>query len=249
MKRFTKITLILAGVLAMIGLACMLASFAMGLTLESFSNMVVDGKFSFRFPGEAIIRQEQSVSTTIIDEECQNLEVEFEAGQLQIYYADVEEIQIEQKNVPDFKAKVEKKTLRIDGDTDNRKSSDGSIVIVLPQNMKFEEVDLEIGASMADINDIEAKNFTIEVGAGEAAISNLDVKDLDVNTGVGKVTVELVGKESDYNYNVECGIGSIEVGENSYSGLGTKQKISNPGADRSMNVECGIGEVQIRFGN
>lgn len=247
MKRFTKITLIIATVMAVIGVGCMVASFAMGLTVESFSNMVADGKFNFTFINEKILRTKESKSTIMIDEECQNLDVEFGAGVLEIYYDDVEQIQIEQKNVPDFKAHVEKKTLHIEGETKNSSNSNSSIVIVLPRNMEFEKVDLEIGASKANINDVIAKDFAVEVGAGEAAILNLDVKDLDVATGVGKVTMQLVGKESDYNYNIECGIGSIKVGGNSYGGLGTEQRISNPGANRSMDVECGIGEIQIRF--
>lgn len=247
MKRFTKITLIIASIMSVIGLVCIAASFTMGLTLETFLNMVEDGKFSFKYVEEDIIRINENKRVTMIDEECQSLDVEFGAGILEIYYDDVEQIRVEQKNVPDFKAYVEKNTLHIEGETKKSRGSKSSIVIVLPQDMEFEKVDFEIGASKANIKDVVARDFVIEVGAGEATISNLDVKHLNAETGVGKLTMQLIGKESDYNYNIECGIGSIKIGENSYGGLGTEQRILNPGAKCSMDVECGIGEIQIRF--
>lgn len=245
MKTFTKITLIIATIILVIGVACLVASFTMGLTMETFLNMVEDGKFSFG--EEDIIRTNRNKNVTMIDEECQSLDVEFEAGILEIYYDDVEQIRIEQKNVPDLEAYVEKNTLYIEGETKTIRGSKSSMVIVLPQDMEFEKVDLEIGASKANIKDVVAKECVIVVGAGEANILNLETQYLNAETGVGKLTIQLIGKESDYNYNIECGIGSIQIGENSYGGLGTKQRVLNPGAKCSMDVECGIGEIQVRF--
>lgn len=247
MKRFTKIALILASVMAGIGIICLIASLAMGLTTEMFINMVQDGKFSFKFVNSSIIRTEESESSAEIDEECKNLDIEYGAGILKIYYDDVEQIQIKQENVTRFDSYVEDKTLYIEGGKGSNNNSDATLVIVLPKDMKFENVDLEIGASKADITGLKADTMNVEVGAGEASILNLDVKKLNAETGVGKLSVELTGKESDYSYSLECGIGAIEIGNNSYGGLGTEQNITNPGANRFLDIECGIGEIQINF--
>lgn len=247
MKRFTKIALIIASVMAGIGIICLIASFAMGLTSEMFMNMVRDGKFSFKFVNSSIIRTEESKSSGEIDEECENLVIEYGAGALKIYYDDVEQIQIKQENVRKFESYVEDETLYIEGGKGSNNNSDATLEVILPRNMMFEEVDFELGASKADIVGLKADTINIEVGAGDASMSNLDVKNLNAETGVGKLSVELIGKESDYSYSLECGIGAIVIDNNSYGGLGTEQNITNPGASRFFDIECGIGEVEIDF--
>lgn len=247
MKKFTKIALIIASIMAGLGVSCLVASFAMGLTSEMFVNMVNDGKFSFKFVNSSIIRTEESKSSAEIDEKCENLDIEYGAGVLKIYYDDVEQIQIKQKNVTRFESHVEDETLYIEGGKGANSNSDATLEVILPKNMMFEEVDFELGASKADIVGLKADTMNVEVGAGEADISNLDVKNLNAETGVGKLSVELIGKESDYSYSLECGIGAIEIGNTSYGGIGTEKNITNPGANRFLDVECGIGEVEIEF--
>ena len=57
----------------------------------------------------------------------------------------------------------------------------------------------------------------------------------------GKITQE------DYNYDLECGVGNLDVGSDSYSGLGREKSISNTGADRKVDLECGMGNVSVNF--
>ena len=132
--------------------------------------------------------------------------------------------------------------------------------------MQFREVDMEIGASKADITDIladeisitvgagkadisgiTARQFELEVGAGEATVAQLSVDELDVNAGSGEVNITLNGVQEDYNYSVECGIGTVVVGENSYSGLGAEKSVKYDGATKRIEVECGIGAVNVKF--
>ena len=47
MKKFTKVMLIIAGVLASVGVICMVVAFGMGLTTNHFIKMIQDGRFSF----------------------------------------------------------------------------------------------------------------------------------------------------------------------------------------------------------
>ena len=54
------------------------------------------------------------------------------------------------------------------------------------------------------------------------------------------------GKESDYNYTLDCGIGSLELNGKSYSGLGREQNIDNQ-ASKKIAMECGIGEIELNF--
>ncbi|MBQ8802166.1 MAG: hypothetical protein IJZ53_00830 [Tyzzerella sp.] len=247
MKKFTKIALIVAAVMAGIGVISLLVSSALGLSIDVFNDMVENGKLGFKFINSSIIRTEESKSSAEIDEKCENLDIEYGAGVLKIYYDDVEQIQIKQKNVTRFESHVEDETLYIEGGKGANSNSDATLEVILPKNMMFEEVDFELGASKADIVGLKADTMNVEVGAGEADISSLDVKNLNAETGVGKLSVELIGKESDYSYSLECGIGAIQMGNSSYGGLGTEKKITNPGANRFVDVECGIGEIEIDF--
>lgn len=268
MKKFTKIMLILAGVLASVGVICMVVAFGMGLTMNHFIKMIQDGRFSFDagdfhisydddwkddFEGETLGTENEDGESVDgeIREVCANIDLEFGAGILEISYADVDYIQVKQTNIPKIKASVKNDTLVIRDETNVHVDIDGvedrRLTILIPREMEFEDVELQIGASKADISNICAKDFELEVGAGQANIADLKVEKLDVKAGVGQVNIELNGVQSEYNYRVECGIGHVVVGKSSYSGLGSEDNVKFEGATKEINVECGIGEVRIEF--
>lgn len=260
MKKFTKIALILAVVLFSVGLVSVIGSFTMGLTWDSLGNMVDKGKFSFDFSdddGQLYLDTNQEQEDMVEDngffavqEDFQSLDIELGYGVLEIKYGDVEQVQIKQKDVDKYRCYVEEGALHIEGNQKikvNNSNHDGEITIVFPKNMMFQEVDLEVGAGKADVADLKANQVDIELGAGEMNVTGLDTKKFDAKTGAGKLFAEMVGKQNDYSYELECGIGQLEIGESSYSGLKTEQKISNQGAERFADIECGVGEIIIKF--
>ena len=56
----------------------------------------------------------------------------------------------------------------------------------------------------------------------------------------------LLGKEKDYDFDLECGLGSIKIGVDEFEGAGVDRRIDND-AKREVSVECGIGSVEILF--
>lgn len=245
MKKFTKIALILAVVLLSVGLVSVIGSFAMGLTWDSLGDMVNKGKLSFDL--DDIIEDNEF---TAVQEDFHSLDIEFGYGTLEIKYGDVEKLQIKQKNVDKYRCYVEEGALHIEGNQKikvNNSNYDGEITIVIPKNMVFQDVDLEVGAGKADVANLKANQVDIELGAGEVNVTGLDTKKFDAKTGAGKLYAELVGKQNDYSYELECGIGQLKIGDSSYSGLGTEQNITNPGAERFADIECGVGEIIIKF--
>lgn len=250
MKKFTKTALVIAAIMGSIGLICLIACFAMGFTWKQFGNMVTSGKFNFGFDInlDEINIEEGKDGIAKVEEVCKDLDVELAAGTLEIYYDDVEEIEVQQEDVANFQCYMEDRTLHVKGGKNfGIGNSDGKITIVIPKDMKFEEVDMEVGAGEATVSGLTANTLDIEVGAGQADFTSLDVQNLNAETGAGELNVELIGSESDYNYDVECGIGEIEIGGNSYGGFGSEQNITNPGAERFLDLECGVGEVQVAF--
>lgn len=247
MKRFTKIALTLAVIFTVIGFACVIISMALGLTWGRFSNMVKDGKFSFGFDNDISLSWKEE--DTIQDiKDVRDMEIEVGAGKLEVYYADVEKIQVKQEGVKKFSCYVEDGTLYIEGNNNLWKSrSVGKIVVQIPKDIVFDEVDMEIGAGQATIKDLAANSVNIEVGAGEAHLTSLDTKELDASTGAGSLYVELIDSETDYSYDAECDIGQIMIGKTSIGGFGGSRNVENPGARKYMDLECGIGQIEIKF--
>lgn len=289
MKLFTKICLGLASFFASIAVICMIIAFAMGFTTNDFIRMTEEGKFSisigdgelriFDFVEKEIIKTDKDSDVKVdtdsdgektytISEEYKYLDVEFGAGKLDIYYDDVESIQIKKENVVGFELKTDEtsNTLSIEGGLDSNVDSDVALTIIIPNDYRFEEVELEIGASQANIkgltadridiamgagqaniSDLNMKEMKLEVGAGQAEVKGLTVETLDVEAGLGQVNIEVNGSEKDYTYNVECGIGNVVIGDRSFGGIGANQNIQQDGSVGKINVECGIGEVRIKF--
>lgn len=283
MKRFTKIMLIFAGILVTIGLVCVVVAFSKGLTTRTIVQLVRDTYFyfdedDFHFNigsiGEISNTENDSDKTSNyeITETFQDLDIEFSAGVLEVRYEDVANVQVKENGFSNLKVDVKENTLVIRDGTNIHINvddlNDRSLVVLIPNGMKFKEVDMEIGASTAEITDIladeisitigageadiskiTAKQFDLEVGAGKATAAQLSVDELDIEAGLGEVSIALNGVQEEYNYSVECGIGTVVVGENTYSGLGAEQNVKYEGATKRINVECGIGEVKVKFQN
>lgn len=140
--------------------------------------------------------------------------------------------------------------------------------ISYPEDVKLQELEIEMGAGTVYLNrDIETEKLSVEMGAGEFDSKNpvtAEEADLEIGTGsmtfadlsarktdgecgLGEMDLTLTGTQEDYNYDLECGVGNLDVGSDSYSGLGREKTISNKGADRKLNLECGMGNVSVDF--
>ena len=142
------------------------------------------------------------------------------------------------------------------------------VCISYPEDVKLQELEIEMGAGTVYLNrDIETEKLSVEMGAGEFESKNpvtareadleigtgsmtfadLSARKTDGECGLGEMDLTLTGTQEDYNYDLECGVGNLDVGSDSYSGLGREKSISNKGADRKLNLECGMGNVSVDF--
>ncbi len=284
MKRFTKIALRISGFFFIVAAVCFIEAFAMGVTVADIQNMVANGVFSFS-PEDGFYIQilddddadvhlgnKHNINNDYVEREvphkCTKLYVELAAGKIDIYYDDVEYVQVRQKNVPRFSMTTsdDEQSLHILGDLDVTENSGIELIIILPRDVELEVVHLEVGASQltlrdlmvdqfhfavgagqGDISNLSACDVELKVGAGQAVVRNLSVQNLNVETGLGEVDIEIAGAEADYNYEVECGIGEVTVGTYFFGGMGAAQNVTNASANHHMNIECGIGKVSVKF--
>ena len=142
------------------------------------------------------------------------------------------------------------------------------VCISYPEDVKLQELEIEMGAGTVYLNrDIETEKLSVEMGAGEFESKNpvtareadleigtgsmtfadLSARKTDGECGLGEMDLTLTGTQEDYNYDLECGVGNLDVGSDSYSGLGREKSISNKGADRKLDLECGMGNISVDF--
>lgn len=142
------------------------------------------------------------------------------------------------------------------------------VCISYPEDVKLQELEIEMGAGTVYLNrDIETEKLSVEMGAwefdsknpvtaeeadleigtGSMTFADLSAKKISGECGLGELDLTMTGTQEDYNYDLECGVGNLDVGSDSYSGLGREKSISNTGADRKLDLECGMGNVSVNF--
>lgn len=184
---------------------------------------------------------------------------------------DTDEITVESKGLSGrlgFKAFEKEGTLYL---TSNKKIKNtnnigkGTITITIPQDRQFEEVELNLKAGELKADQILAKHMEVNAGAGEVSILDFETekaefqcgagtvgatgdvtRKIEADCGVGEIDLKLKGNKEDYNYDMECGIGEITCGDESYSGFGKDLSIDNQ-ASKEMEIDCGIGQITIKY--
>ena len=199
---------------------------------------------------------------------AEELEIDLKYDELILKEYDGDTIKVEVTN--DSAGKVSVKSddheLKI---TSTGRKNDRSIQVSYPKGSTFKNLDIEVDAGTVGVSgtiyadefsvtvgageftgngDITARECDIEVGAGEISLSKLDAYNISGECGMGSMKLGLKGKETDYDYRLECGIGEISIGNSEYSGLGTEKSINN-GTDRILELECGMGEITVTFEN
>ena len=266
MKQITKICLITAAVLGVlgalgVGVGLMLGGSPWQLAQVSHHRYEA-GKHSEKKQEE----QKGQSSAGPYGTEIQKLELDIRYGDVRIAVADGDNISVQAENPGTyFKEMVE------DGDTlvllDERPTGEKALTltVLLPERMlkeisidlgagqfsaerlEAEEVSLDLGAGKGTVNQVTAMDDAdFSVGAGELEVALFSGNQLEVDCGTGQLTLCAEGTEDDYNYNLEFGIGSIRLGERSYSGIGGEESMDR-GAAKDMDIECGIGEVVVTF--
>lgn len=120
--------------------------------------------------------------------------------------------------------------------------------IDLECDLKVQELSVEVGAGeFSGYGNITAAYCDLQVGTGTIDMDQLDIQKLNADCGAGEIDMVVTGKEKDYNYDLSCGMGEINLEDSEYSGIGIEKNISNEGARKDMVLECGMGEIDVEF--
>ena len=103
-----------------------------------------------------------------------------------------------------------------------------------------------MGAGTMNLNDITIGESDFKVGMGSIFFDGALNGNVDVECDMGTMEMNLAGKQEDYNYELKCSAGNINVDGQSISGLGSEREIDN-GSDNEFNINCSVGNVNVRF--
>lgn len=131
--------------------------------------------------------------------------------------------------------------------------------------LNCDKIYVDLGAGKMTVDEVESRKASFYIGAGEITVDRGTAKEMDIDVGMGSfafhgevsdeleascgmgnIQMWLDGKEEDHNYAVECGMGRVIVGQHSYTGVSTEQKIDN-NAQSDYDLECGMGNIEIVF--
>ncbi|MCI6005400.1 MAG: hypothetical protein SOY73_15910 [Blautia sp.] len=204
---------------------------------------------------------------TFTVEAADSVEIELRSDELVLQEYSGDQIKIEIENDKEENVKVISSSTNLKIKSSGLKSS-RCVTVFYPAGKRFSEMEISVDAGSAYIESefladklkveigagefissapVDVSELDVEVGAGSFEASSLKAVKIDGECGMGSLVLNINGKETDYNYKLECGIGEISINGDSYGGLGSEKKITNPGASGEIDLECGIGEIEAEF--
>lgn len=245
MNKGWKIFLIVAGAIGGVGIILFSVGIMLGATFEELQVPYFESAYE-RFQSHS---DGNSDEQEVNYEHVKNLECEINAGRVQFIQHSEPGIKVVSDREMKVQVNYEEADQRLNIESKrkhNRWSDDWLITIYVPENIRFEELDISLGAGNLNVDTISAERLNMRVGAGEAVIEEFDVDDLSVSCGAGSISLTSSGKLEDYNYTVSCGIGSVNIGTDDYSGLASGTNMDY-NASKEIEIECGVGEVLVDF--
>ena len=117
---------------------------------------------------------------------------------------------------------------------------------LLLTDMALGTLEVSLGAGEVQAEDVTVENLTASIGAGNMELSGGIHRYAEISCSMGNVHMELEGEQEDFNYELSCVAGNMEIGGASFSGAVMDRSINN-GAAKSMEIDCSMGNVEVVF--
>lgn len=145
----------------------------------------------------------------------------------------------------------------------------GQIDITVPENQRFETVDISMDAGnlTADSLQTDYMEFTMDGGsfsgtgkisadqvegnadAGSVTFEYLNTEYLDLSCDSGKFRAKLAGAREEYDLDLTSDLGSIFCGGSRKEGLDNSFSETHEDARRQLTVSADLGSIEINFEN
>lgn len=127
------------------------------------------------------------------------------------------------------------------------------------------ELEANVGAGVLSLYRSEVRDLSVEIGAGELYTQDMTAQEADLTVSLGTCTYQgsisreleaecdmgnmdflLKGKETDYNYEIECSGGNIEMDSFETAAFALEKRINN-GAASTFELTCSMGNITLHF--
>lgn len=199
-----------------------------------------------------------------LDMTAENLDIQVGLGEVHVLYHEKDSVILEIGKYGKMQCFLEEDTLKIKGFL-SRSNTDEIMTVYLPKNSSYQDINVEVGAGVLNVQELTGKDVTLEVGMGTLEVSSLKAdyldaevgmgsaylrcsieKEADMEVGMGEMVVEVIGEQDDFNYELSCGLGNLEV-EGVYQIAGAGEKSIEKSARKELALEVAMGSGEISF--
>lgn len=254
MNRIIKGVIIGAVICIAVGFVLFIGAAAFG-GLSGAREVMKDGGIVIGVSPDDILEYSTPTEHTIslADMDIPDLELELGAGEFEIIESDVKDIVVRSTKKLDVSA---------DGDTIKIHSprqlyfmkigivSDrNNVIIEVPRGMKFEDIEMQIGAGEMNCENLYAEKIRMEIGAGTIYVDSFTCEEAVLSVGAGEISIE-EGIAEDVDADVGLGNlifrGNVLDKLDADCGMGNLQMwLEGSEKDHNYDIDCGMGNVVI----
>lgn len=213
-----------------------------------FTNTITDVKEEIVQESPEYLEQPEVITDNINIEDIVKFEIEVKYSNLEIKKGDFK-VESNDTNVK-CTQKGNELIVKETGNNWLRNKEGNKVIIYIPENKEFNEIEIDTGAGNIEIESLNTKDLSFSIGAGKVEINNLKVtNEAEIDGGAGKVDI-LSGEIC--NLNLDMGIGEFNVctkllGNNDIEqGMGKLTiKLTDSQENYTIRTRKGMGSITI----
>lgn len=262
MRKFTKGMLLGALITGIAGTAFCIAGLCAGFSMEAFHAAAEDGMLRASGPEGWIHTAAEKLSSVSIGRKdfeqkfngVESLNLDAGVADCTLIPYDGSVWKVYGYQVPgSFRCEQDNDDLKIDcrsklfsfmqwSDRETR------LEIYVPKDQIIEELHMEVGVGTLTTSGsvLKCEELEIDCGVGDADLYADVTRSVQIDGGVGSLTLTLLGDEEDFNFDLDNGVGTIQVGEETYGELGEEVKLDYH-AEKDIEIDSGVGDITVEF--
>lgn len=213
-----------------------------------FTNTITDVKEEIVQESPEYLKQPEVIADNINIEDIVKFEIEVKYSNLEIKKGDFK-VESNDTNVK-CTQKGNELIVKETGNNWLRNKEGNKVIIYIPENKEFNEIEIDTGAGNIEIESLNTKDLSFSIGAGKVEINNLKVtNEAEIDGGAGKVDI-LSGEIC--NLNLDMGIGEFNIctkllGNNDIEqGMGKLTiKLRDSQENYTIRTRKGMGSITI----
>lgn len=128
---------------------------------------------------------------------------------------------------------------------DNMQASIGAGQLLM-ENMDLGWLEVSLGAGELQADNVTVQTLSASIGAGNMEFDGAINESASISCSMGNVSIKLEGEKQDFNYQLSCVAGNMDIDGDSFAGAVMDRTIDN-GAAKYMDIDCSMGNVEVNF--